>query len=148
MIQTAVHFRVALVCAFGVSCIPLTYAQSAAVAAAPASSAASATAGPTPEAGKPQRVSSKVVPEDLFAMFPSEMTVQQRKQIFKAARSHGYRPAKFSGSLVYCRDRVPIGSRFPVLDCVDETALNEQIEREEALRDAIRQPRPCVATDC
>lgn len=104
-------------------------APAPAPAAAPAAPAQAAPAAPA----KPATPTAAVAAED-----PGNFTIPP-----------GWRLRKVKGEMVYCKQEVVLGSRFPKLICMDLERLKAYEANNAENRDRMGQAnRICIGTDC
>ncbi len=73
----------------------------------------------------------------------------ERDQLLKRARSSGYKTRQKNGETVYCREETPVGTHFPLTNCLTEeqtlTAMRNAIQTQDFMRNA---PGRCAGASC
>jgi hypothetical protein len=60
-------------------------------------------------------------------------------ELLKRAKSVGMRPETRNGAAVYCWEDADTGSRFKTKKCVDQSRLEDMVQRRELQQDQLRQ---------
>ena len=100
------------------------------------------------EANKPTQPESKATEGAHRTSLDSDSTDPLSRltpaELSKKARKAGYSTQNSKGVTQYCREEATVGTRFTTKSCVDKEGLLSIIQKQAAVRDALRRPTACT----
>ena len=85
---------------------------------------------------------------DPAAAEATKTPAEQAKELARKAASVGYKVRTRQGITVFCKTEAQVGTRFTNEKCINETELEETVQRARDMKDNMARPGVCGNATC